>query len=360
MPQITVNARSARYPLHIGRGVLDTLGEKIAKALPCARAVVVSDETVYGLYGARAGESLARAGVPSDSVVLPSGEETKSLPVLFRLYERMVELSMSRTDVIVALGGGVIGDLAGVLAATYLRGVPYVQVPTTLLSQIDSSIGGKTAVNLPSGKNLVGAFYHPRMVLIDPDTLATLGDEEFAGGMAEIIKTACILDSELFDLLEANAGRAAVTPLIEQVIVRCCAIKAHVVEADERDAGERLLLNFGHTLAHALEKCAQPPMRHGQAVATGMARITVASERRGTPRPGTAARLAALLAAFGLPAELPGSIDAEMLPSFAGRDKKVFDGKLKLVLLRRIGEAFVHPIDREGLAAFLDEGEERR
>ena len=192
-------------------------------------------------------------------------------------------------------------------------------------------------------------------------TLATLSDEEFAGGMAEIIKTACILDGELFDLLEANAGRAAVTPLIEQVIARCCEIKAGVVEADERDTGERLLLNFGHTLAHALEKCARPPMRHGQAVAVGMTRITDASERRGMTRPpGTAARLAGLLAAFGLPTELPGCIDSETLLAYAWRDKKVFSGKLKLALLRSIGEAFVHPIDRGGLAAFLSEGEERR
>lgn len=345
------------YPLHIERGGLDTLGARIAASFPGARAAVVSDETVFGLYGDRVMSSLGEAGVPARAVALPPGEETKSLPVLCRLYEDMVSMAMTRTDVVVALGGGVVGDLAGVLAATYLRGVPLVQAPTTLLAQIDSSIGGKTAVNLPSGKNLVGAYYHPRMVVIDPAALDTLGDGDFAGGMAEIVKTACIFDASLFALLEAHPGRAAVTPPLDRIIARCCDWKRRTVEADERDAGRRMLLNFGHTLAHALEKCASPPLTHGQAVAAGMACMARAGEAAGMTRAGTAARIAALLAAFGLPAGPPAGFDPETAMDYIGRDKKIMDGKLNLVLLRRIGEAFLHPVRPGELAGLIRAGE---
>ncbi len=340
------------YPLYIQRGALNDLGSKIKESFPQSKVVIISDEKVFSLYGKKAVECIAKEGLTVNTIVVKQGEQSKSLDVLKHVFDKLIEYETIRTDVIVALGGGVVGDLTGFAASCYLRGVKYIQVPTSLLAQVDSSIGGKTAVNLEQGKNLVGSFYHPSMVIIDADALETLDDVNFACGMAEVIKTALILDKDLFEVLKKYSSRSLIQPIISDVITACCKNKLQVVQQDEKDTGERLKLNFGHTLGHALEKCDCINISHGQAVAVGMAVFTKASERMGLTTQGTYSEIKPLLKDFNLPYEMPEA-DIKKAMEYAKRDKKTFNSKLKIILLKKVGESFIHPISYDELNKYI-------
>ena len=348
MPKIMVDVGHTKYPLYIERGGLKNCGAYIKEAYPKARAVIVSDENVYPLYGEAVLQSLRGAGMDAKAIVMPPGEKTKSHEALISVYNKLIDLGVQKSDVIVSLGGGVIGDLAGFAAATYLRGVGFVQIPTTLLAQVDSSIGGKVAVNLESGKNMVGAFYHPALVVIDADVLATLTDDDYAGGMAEAIKTGAIYDADLFEMIEQNAGRERSEQVIDKIVAGCCKIKADVVREDELDNGLRMILNFGHTLGHALEKIPGNALTHGQAVSVGMASFALLGEKLGLTDDGTADKIKAVSEAFGLPTEMSG--DRQKIIEIMKRDKKIRGGELNVVLLKHIGEAVIHkvPVDKIG------------
>ena len=347
MPMITVSLGERTYPIHIGSGLLECLGAHVLEALGEISVAVVTDDNVAPLYLERAVKSLESAGLRVCTVTLPHGETTKCLDQLARLYDFLCENRITRKDAVIALGGGVIGDLAGLAAATFLRGVRFIQVPTTLLAQVDSSVGGKVAVDLPQGKNLVGAFYQPEFVLVDPDTLNTLTEDYWRDGLGEVVKYGCIGDEALFALLEACAsgGRAVLMAHIDEILLHCIQAKADVVAQDERDTGLRMTLNFGHTIAHAVETCQHyEGLRHGEAVALGMHMITRLTERKGMTDSGTAERLDALLRTLGMPMELP-LIPEEDLIAAMGMDKKAAGKSLRVIVLQRIGACYIHTTD---------------
>ncbi len=347
MPTITVPLGERSYPIHIESGALDTLGPRTREALGEIAVAIVTDDNVAPLYLQRAVASLEGAGLRVAAITLPHGEGTKCLDQLSRLYGFLCESRITRRDAVVALGGGVIGDLAGLAAATFLRGVHFIQVPTTLLAQVDSSVGGKVAVDLPQGKNLVGAFYQPDFVLADPATLTPLTDEYWRDGLGEVVKYGCIGDENLFALLEeaAPGGRAALMAHIDEILLRCIRAKAEVVAQDEHDTGLRMTLNFGHTVAHAVETCQHyAGLRHGEAVALGMHVMTRLTESRGMTAPGTADRLDALLSLLGMPMELPAIPEGELIAAM-GMDKKSAGKELRVIALERIGRCYIHRTD---------------
>ena len=352
MQKIIVPLGSRSYPIHIGSGLLDHVGEYVREALGEVTVAVVTDDHVAPLYLSRAVKSLLAAGLTVKSITLPHGESTKCLSRLSDLYDFLCHAAITRKDAVLALGGGVIGDLIGLAAATFLRGVHFVQVPTTLLAQVDSSVGGKVAVDLPQGKNLVGAFYQPDLVVIDPDTLDTLTDDFWRDGLGEVVKYGCINDAELFALLEETAplGRAALMGRIDEILRHCVQAKADVVAQDEKDTGLRMTLNFGHTIAHAVETCQHyEGLRHDEAVSLGMHVMTHLTERKGMTAPGTAARLDALLSALGMPMQLP-DIPEEQLISAMFMDKKSFGKVLRVIALNHIGKCFIHETDVDFVA----------
>lgn len=343
---ITVDLGERSYPIDIGAS-LDDLGSSLRRRLGECRLAIVTDDHVAPLYLSRAEASLDRAGLPNASLVLPHGEATKCLSQLSRLYDFLCSSRITRRDAVVALGGGVIGDLAGLAAATFLRGVRFVQVPTSLLAQVDSSVGGKVAVDLPQGKNLVGAFYQPSMVLCCPETLNTLTDHFWQDGLGEVVKYGCIGDAELFRLLEtcATGGRPALMANIDTILQRCIQAKARVVAQDEHDTGLRMILNFGHTIGHAVETCQHyAGFSHGQAVALGMAVITRLTEGQGMTAAGTSARLERLLTALGLPTALPDIPTGQLLAAM-GMDKKSAGKALRVIVLDEIGACRIHTTD---------------
>ncbi len=350
---LQVKTGNHKYPVTIKRGALSTVGERLADVAAGARVFVVTDQTVWSIYGKAVEASLNAAGVAFHVEPVPPGEQSKTSGVLFGLYSSMARQGFSRADWVLTVGGGVVGDLGGMAAATFLRGMRYAQVPTTLLSQVDSSIGGKVAVDIPEGKNLVGAFHQPMFVLIDPDSLDTLNDEQYACGMAEVIKHAAIADEGLFRKLERFAGREALRRHLPDVIRENLVIKRDVVQRDEKDEGPRMMLNFGHTIGHALEqKAGFTGITHGEAVSRGMCHITRVSEALGLTESGTAERLAGLCLKFGLPVELPDA-SREGLMEVILRDKKVRGGAITLVLLKQIGDHLLHTIRTEELGRFL-------
>ena len=356
MPMITVPLGERTYPIHIGSGMLDCLGTHVLEALGQISVAVVTDDNVAPLYLDRAVQSLEAAGMKVCTITLPHGEQTKCLDQLAHLYDFLCENRITRKDAVVALGGGVIGDLTGLAAATFLRGVHFIQVPTTLLAQVDSSVGGKVAVDLPQGKNLVGAFYQPEFVLVDPTTLNTLTDEYWRDGLGEVVKYGCIGDSALFTLLEncAPGGRKELMAHIDEILQHCIQAKADVVAQDERDTGLRMTLNFGHTIAHAVETCQHyTGLRHGEAVALGMHVMTRLTEQKGLTDAGTADRLDALLSQLDMPMQLP-AFDEETLVAAMGMDKK-FSGKvLRVIVLNQIGKCYIHSTDAAFFSGMTD------
>lgn len=349
MKTLTVSLPGRSYDILIERGLLGRAGEYCRKALPRAdKLFVVTDSTVGPLYLKRLIPPLEAAGLETAICEIPAGEASKCAGELARLWECMMDFGLTRTDAVVALGGGVVGDLAGFAAATILRGVDFVQLPTTLLSQVDSSVGGKVAIDLDHGKNLAGAFWQPRLVLMDPDTLDTLPDATFADGMAEVIKYGCIFDRTFFDFLAQRPDRARLMEEIEHILYTCCDLKRKVVEEDERDTGNRMLLNFGHTLGHAYELAGHyETWTHGQAVAAGMVRAAGLGERLGVTPAGTAETIARTLALLGLPVEIPCSL-ADYTAAI-DLDKKGAGAEIAVILLEELGRAVPHRMPKEAL-----------
>ena len=359
---VGVELGARRYEILIGPGLVREAGRHIAPLTGGARAFIMSDETVAAHHLEPLTDSLARAGLASSAHVLAPGEASKSFGELSRALDWLLEAGANRGDVLVALGGGVIGDLAGLTAALMKRGMAFVQVPTTLLAQVDSSVGGKTAVNTRQGKNLVGAFYQPRLVLADTATLSTLAQRERAAGYAEIVKYGLIGDPEFFDWLETHgAGVMDLdADLLARAVARSCEAKAQIVARDEREGGLRALLNLGHTFGHALEAANGygPQLLHGEAVACGMCLAARYSVRAGLMADSEAGRAEDVLARAGLATRLPrlsgGPYDPFALLEHMQQDKKVRGNALPLILMRGIGRAFIQPeADRADLLEFL-------
>lgn len=353
MKTLTVALPGREYDILIEGGLLERAGAHCRAVLPKARRLgVVTDSNVAPLYLERVMKSLEGAGFAVKAVAVPAGERSKSLEMLGYIYDEMLSFGLSRTDAVVALGGGVVGDLAGFAAATLLRGVDFVQIPTTLLSQVDSSVGGKVAIDLPAGKNLAGAFWQPKLVLMDPDCLNTLSDRIFSDGMAEVIKYGCIRDRVFFDFLAQCAGRAGVMEHIEQVLYTCCDIKRQVVLADERDTGLRMLLNFGHTVGHAFELAGRyEDWTHGQAVAVGMLWAARLGAAMGVTPEHIEGELAVLLTRYDLPVSIP--CPWQVMEEAVCKDKKRGDGAIRVVLLEAVGHSRAERIAVPDLLALL-------
>jgi 3-dehydroquinate synthase len=334
--QVPLGERS--YEIQIADGAVGGLSDQV-KALPGGVETVcfVTDEHVWTAHGEKAFQSLERAGLRARAIVLSPGESSKNIAGLTRLYDFFAQSGLSRKGLVIAFGGGVIGDLAGFAAATWMRGVRLIQIPTTLLAQVDSSIGGKTAVDIAAGKNLVGAFHQPALVIIDPLMLDTLPAREYAAGMAEVIKYGAIASETLFAHLQSAAPRKA----LQLIISACCGIKRDIVSEDEYDTGRRMVLNFGHSFGHAIEaKYGFDKYNHGEAVALGMVIAARVGERLGVTTPGVCTQIHGLLERFGL----PRSIETEGLLEFMKRDKKSKSTQIDLVLIQKIGHAVIQPV----------------
>jgi 3-dehydroquinate synthase len=348
MDVIAVDLGTRSYEVRIGRGLIDAAGAAVAPLLQRPRVAIVTDEAVAGLHLARLEAALAAAGIASVALVLPAGEGTKGWPQFTRTVEWLLEARVERRDVVVAFGGGVIGDLAGFAAAVLRRGVRFVQVPTTLLAQVDSSVGGKTGINTDQGKNLIGAFHQPSLVLADIDVLDTLSARDFVAGYGEVVKYGLLGDAAFFDWLEDAGPALARDPVARQrAVARSVAMKAGIVSRDETEEGERALLNLGHTFCHALEKATGYGDRllHGEGVAIGCALAFELSMRLGLCAQEAPSRVRAHLRAMRMKTDL-GDIagdlpDAAGLLALMGQDKKVIDGRQRFILARGIGEAFV-------------------
>jgi len=355
MRSFRVDLGPGAHPVHVGTGALDRLGDlAVAAGLSGGRSAIITDENVGGLYLERARHSLETAGFEPIKIELPAGESSKSLMMLERIYDRMVEARLDRKSVVFALGGGVIGDLAGFAAATFLRGLPLVQVPTTVVAQVDSALGGKTGINHRAGKNLIGAFYQPRMIVADVALLASLPEREFREGLAEVIKYGAIMDAAMFTDLERDMGAilARETGCLDEMVYRSLGHKASVVERDEREGGLRAILNFGHTVGHALEAAAgYGEYLHGEAVAIGMviaARLSSLHAGLGTSE---AKRVEALLKAAGLPIAIPPDWRKESFLRALELDKKRAGKGIEFVLLDRLGHALTRGLRFEEIMA---------
>lgn len=349
MKRIAVNA-SKKYEIIIGNGLIDKAGEYCRQALGgLGRALILTDDNVAPLYLDRVKHSFSAIGVETEEYVIPHGEHSKSTQSLVELVEFMAEAQLTRGDALVALGGGVVGDLGGFAASVYLRGIPFVQIPTTLLAAVDSSVGGKTAVDLRAGKNLMGAFYQPSLVLCDYSTLDTLSAETFADGCAEVVKYGVINDRELFDGLKNK-----IEENIEEVIAACVTNKAKIVEGDEFDKGQRQLLNYGHTVGHAIEGCSGLEISHGQGVAIGMVIAMRGAVAEELCSEGELSELIALLTSLGLPTEC--GFTAEELTRYALKDKKRAGDSISLVLPYGIGDCRLCKIKVSELCGFIEKG----
>jgi 3-dehydroquinate synthase len=349
MRTIPVGLGPRSYKVLVGGGLIERAGEFMGPFLKRGRTAVVSDETVWKLHGQALTQALERAGVAVSPIVVPPGEETKSFEGLADVTDRLLALELDRGDLVTAFGGGVVGDLAGFAAAVYKRGIDFVQIPTTLLAQVDSSVGGKTAIDTPRGKNLIGAFHQPRLVLADLGVLATLPEREMRAGYAEVVKYGLLGDFRFFEWLEANGERvlAREPEALSEAVARCVAMKAEIVAEDETEQGRRALLNLGHTFGHALEAETGygGALLHGEAVAAGQALAFRFSAAQGLCTALDARRATASLAAAGLPtvlSEVPGHpFDAKRLLRHMSQDKKAEGGSLTFILARSLGDAFI-------------------
>lgn len=347
MEKVKVNA-SISYEILIDNGILDNTGEYVSAVKKTGKAAVITDDNVDKYYGERVMKSLEEAGFSPKKFVFPHGEASKNHTTLLGIYDFLAENGYTRSDFIVALGGGVVGDTAGFAAATYMRGIDFIQIPTTGISQSDSSVGGKTAVDIGGGKNLVGAFHQPRLVICDTDTLNTLTPEFYSDGMAEIVKHGMIKSAELFDILATKDIKENMVDIMRRNVT----IKGQVVENDEREKGERMLLNFGHTLAHALEKYYNyTGLTHGCAIAIGMSTFTHIAERRGMCKLGVADKLDALFKKVGLP--ITDSAPMDELFKISLGDKKHLANGMNIVICPDIGESKIVRMSVDEYAEFL-------
>lgn len=336
--KLTVDLSHSSYDIIIQKGLLNYLSKEISEVFKGKKIFILTDKNVDKFYGDKVLKELSDFGYDTKKLVLEAGEETKSFFTLPKIYDELLNFKITRSDLIITLGGGVIGDLGGFVASTYLRGIPFIQVPTTLLAQVDSSVGGKVGIDLDRGKNLVGSFYHPKKVIIDPEVLKSLSDRVFNDGMAEVIKYGCIKDKDFFDNLLKYKDKEEVMNNIEYIIHNCCKIKKEVVEKDEKDTGERMLLNFGHTIGHAIEKYYKyNKYTHGEAVAIGMYEITKISEASFETEKGTADIIKNILIKYNLPYKL--DINLNEIKETISLDKKNINNKLNLIFLNKIGES---------------------
>ncbi len=347
----TVQVRTAcTYPVLIGSGALTMLEQNLSLFPKAVRAAVISDSSVWPLWGDAVENQLADAGLMVSHFVFPAGESSKNGSTYLEILNFLAEQELTRTDFLVALGGGVTGDLAGFAAATYLRGIPFVQIPTTLLAMVDSSVGGKTAIDLPAGKNLAGAFHQPALVLCDIQCLETLPQDIFLDGCAEVIKYGILYDADLFRHLEQYG------PDFDRdyVITRCVELKNEVVSRDEFDRGERQMLNLGHTIGHGIERCSGYEIRHGSAVGTGMAIISRCAAQMGLCSPETASRILNILKKFGF--SLSCRYSASELAHVALSDKKRSAGTVSMIVPQQIGSCRIYPVSVDGLEKFIQAG----
>ncbi len=352
--QVGLGERS--YPITIGTGVLDQIGPSLQTAKIAKRFGIISDDRVGALYGEQVQRSLQQAGLDSELIVFAHGEASKHLQTIGTLASALADRGFDRGDGLLALGGGVVGDITGFLASIYMRGIPFVQMPTSLLAQVDSSVGGKTGVDLSQGKNLIGTFYQPKAVFIDTEVLKTLPPEEFLSGMAEVIKYGASIDADFFTWLGVN--RSAILALepsaIAPMIRRCCELKAWVVEQDEREGGLRRILNFGHTIGHAVEAASGYQLIHGLSVAIGMRAVAELAVRCGVADPQVAARLVELLRQYQLPIDIPAEMDRSVLRRYLQSDKKTIGGRIFFVLPEAIGKVRItDQVDDAALDAVL-------
>lgn len=331
------------YEIYIGKGILDRMVLLVAKHFKASRYVIITDSNVNPLYGEKARSFFHDAGLTASLIEIPAGEAYKNMSTLVDVAGRLLDLGADRETVLIALGGGVVGDLTGFIASVYMRSVPYIQIPTTLVGQVDSSIGGKTAVDLPQGKNLLGTFYQPGAVFADLDFLETLPEKEFENGLAEIIKYGVIEDEKMFRRLEEDmeAVRSRDSAELIKIIETCCRIKKSIVEIDEKEQGLRKILNFGHTLGHALEAVSDYSLAHGEGVALGMVAAAKLSAKLQHLPEWEAERLQHVIARAGLPVNIPDPLDLETVVGRLKMDKKKKDNKIHFVLIKNIGMPFV-------------------
>lgn len=353
MTELHIDLVTQKYDILIRKGLIENVGSEIKEIYGGVKIAVITDKNVYSIYGDTLSNSLVSYGFQPKFIVVDPGEKSKSIKILENVYSELIKFKITRGDIIITFGGGVIGDLGGFAASTYLRGIDYVQIPTSLLAQIDSSIGGKVAVNLEQGKNLVGCFYHPKKVLIDPNMLNTLPVEFIKDGLGEVIKYACIKDSNFYELLVNIKSKEELLDNIEKIILTCCNIKKEIVEQDERDIGIRMILNFGHTLGHAIENYYNyETYTHGEAVAIGMYYITQKSEALGYTELGTSDKIKKILLNFNIEYSFP-NMDMDYISKLVLLDKKNISENINLILLKKIGEAFIDQIPIKNIDNFL-------
>ena len=340
---VTVGLAERSYPIHIRAGLLADIGRDLKEIKAGTRYGIISDDHVAELYGPALKASLSAAGIESELITFPRGEENKNLQTMARLASELARRGFDRGDALIALGGGVTGDITGFLASMYMRSIPFVQVPTTLLAQVDSSVGGKTGVDIPEGKNLVGAFYQPKAVYIDTDVLQTLPRVELQGGLAEVIKYGVIQDADFFDFLEeqCDAVFELENRVITRLIGRCCEIKAKVVERDEREGGIRRILNYGHTIGHAVEAASDFKIIHGLAIAIGMCAAADLAVTTGCLPVRQAEIIRNLIQKYGLPTSIPAELDRKRIKKYLLSDKKSVGGRVFYVLPEVIGKVII-------------------
>ena len=343
MRELNVGLGERSYPILIQFGLMDRIGEELHKNSFAKRYGIVADDNVAGLFGERLLTSLQKSNIQAEIITFPKGEESKNLATIAELSSTLARRGFDRKDGLLALGGGVTGDITGFLAACYMRSIPFAQVPTTLLAQVDSSVGGKTGVDIPEGKNLVGAFYQPKAVFIDSQVLQDLPPSELLNGLAEVIKYGIIYDRDFFSFLEMSSKNILALDLqvLEDVIARCCKIKAAVVETDEKESDLRRILNFGHTIGHAVEAVSGYRLAHGSAVAMGMAAAAELAVLKGILNPREKQRMVNLLQEFGLPVAIPAEYDRNKIQELLLADKKTIGGRVFFVLPTTIGKVII-------------------
>lgn len=353
MKKLTVNTDDL-YEIIIENDILDNVGFEINNIYKNKKIAIVTDENVFSIYGHRLETALTKYNYLPFFIVIKPGEQSKSVGTLMNVYSKFIDFGITRKDLIIAFGGGVVGDLTGFAASTYLRGIDYIQVPTTLLAQVDSSVGGKTAINMKQGKNLVGSFYNPKKVIIDTAVLNSLSDKYIKDGLGEVIKYGCIKNSELFDTLLSLKDTKNLFKIMEQVIFTCCSIKRDIVEKDEKDTGTRMLLNFGHTFGHALEKYFNyDKYTHGEAVALGMYYITKKSEALGYTELGTAQKIKEILNKYNISYRTP-DVNIDEILKIINLDKKNLSSSMNLILIEKIGSAFIKNVPTYDLNKFIN------
>jgi 3-dehydroquinate synthase len=343
MKELTVGLDERSYPIIIRQGLLDEVGSELQRNPFAKRYGIIADDSVAALFGERLLASLANNNIEAEMITFAHGEESKNLATVAELSSKLARLGFDRKDGLLALGGGVTGDITGFVAACYMRSIPFAQVPTTLLAQVDSSVGGKTGVDIPEGKNLVGAFYQPKAVYIDSQFLQQLPQSELLNGLAEVIKYGVIYDRDFFQFLETSHKDILALDLqfLENVILRCCRIKAAIVEADEKESDFRRILNFGHTIGHAVEATSEYKLAHGSAVAMGMVAVSEIAVLKGILDPREKERIENLINDFGLPVTIPQEYDRARIQEYLLADKKTIGGKVFFVLPTKIGKVII-------------------